>query len=1018
MTGSDVRNLLNEMLAAAPSPSTAAEAITLLGALRDEDSSLLGAVRRHVEAVGAEIVWDTITRDLERSVAELLEATSDPFFGENESDEGALIALLSGRDRFDRAVGGASRLGGPLIDRARVAALDEQIRRAIDRSLPLNRVRRANRPANGSGWWWSYRVDCDEARLARMVAGSASDEDRAAELAHERVCEMCAAQLDADRSADQLLRVGASNIVSVCPPGEELHRFLAGDLPPIPAGRWLRHLELCDRCRTAAQQAVPQRRHARVAAPRKRRQWTPEVELVAFATAAANDALIPLRTLVILDPGASVADVEIGLVGMGTSALSLCLLGSELDFVAVSAADRDHEVAEGCMADVRDGFSQIDIARMPRPFVVDLGSRGRFELTDAALDTPLDPEPSDVTRARQALALGADVLAPCLLADHARRLPPGLRRRLTDEAVNRLGSLLDAVRWTVLAERVDRPIPPTSGPPPQDTVGVIGTLAAWRGHGAVVSVVAPLHVGGLREPQEVEELEGEDPALKRSLASAAALGVGLARRDRGLRLLGQDELPPAPYPRMDFAELGPAGVGRSLELAAALAAYSREVDRPVPWRLAVTGQLDVDTATVEPIDPATLREKLAAAARERPGARVLVPRAHERQVPSVPGIDVIFVSTFGEAVEATFGRSIRTAMTASEPQRLLDDAFHKERTYDREGALQCAVTFLSQHAGEATQGELLRAEWLAGMNLVHLGRPDEARGHFDRAWPVARALEAAGDLDHSDAVFLALGHADGLADVFEQGAALATLELALGYARGLPAMRSKLEGMRGLILTYAHRAAEAEPALRAALRTADRLDRARFHCWLSLALTDLGRFDEAQDEINTGLGWVERLRGPAHRMDAIYLQRARARLELGRLLPRSAEAAADAGLNLCEPTEFPYPRTSLIRLRGLAKFARGDVKDGIATLLSLRQFVAKAKTPFMRLVHGLGLIALAERLLTREPDTELTRESTAEARGLIEGYAPLWRWLQREPPPMGLEDSKALFTETLRRTPY
>lgn len=974
----------------------AAAAARLLEALGEEgvEPALVTEFGAPLEPRDVEAALALALEDLEARIAPLQAVADDPFFAdEAESHGDALVALLEARDRLEHVVAGARRAGRAAD--ARNEGFDARLREVLDRTLPANEARRSAAPTVG-GWWWTYRLACDEAALVRLTTGQATAEDRTFLDEHLPACEGCRRDLAETSEAESRLDRDASGIALVCPGEDELLRFSRGELTPALGRAIDVHAALCERCRTTLRRSIPRRRERSPLV--KFRSWAhrrSQAEVVAFDEDDPLAPLEPLRTLARLAGDLEQGEgVEVGVV-QRDGAPRLLVLAPGLERAHLFAAGEHGVPPEPLMvAYLRDGFLDLDLrGHLDRALLVRLGEdRPVVSMHPEVVHTRPEPEDEDVTLACTALGLGNAVLAVQLLDGYARRLPPGLKRRLALEAADALFSRLDPDRAAGLLRTDARPDAQPRGTPPSAVPGLVRTLVAWRGHGGVVEVVAPF-----REWLAGESATGE---LAKVLAQAGRFGLDQAWRVRhGAALSAASDVSfPAPSLRCDL-EAGLEARGSSVGLAAALAAYSRQLDLPAPPVL-VTGELDPATGEVKAVQARTVEEKLRAAVREHPGRDVLLPAGNQRHVPALAEAQarLAFVATFAEAADRVFGPSHRTNLGAAPGQRLLDDAFVLERAYDREGALGKTREFLTQHGPSAKPDDLLRAHWIAGACLVHLARPEEAVEELEAARQLLSRVDPEG-VDSDNCVFLALAEADRLADTFEIDRGLAVLEEARAWASSGP-LRAKVHGFRGLLLHYAGRHDEALQALERAVDLAgDRLDAARFGCWRALACTALGQEHDAHAAIEEGLALARAVDHGAARFHEAYLERALARLELACHRPAAALAAADRGLALLAcvvPRAQPYPCSSLHHLRGRALLMQGPLEPALAALEAVRPIVGSAKSPFGRLVAGLALIERAAVFEEHDAPASTREAAHAEARELVAGYLPAARRFVRE----------------------
>lgn len=592
------------------------------------------------------------------------------------------------------------------------------------------------------------------------------------------------------------------------------------------------------------------------------------------------------------------------------------------------------------------------------PFRIQLGSLPTLLVFHTP--PPVEPSDPDLLLALESFRLERIQHASECVARYREGCGPGLAQRLAEETIDALKRLSVARRKAGGA-----------------AVGVVRAPFTWRNSSGSLAIQAfPPFASAADVAQELEAIH---PQLIQALQAGAKLGWELAAQH-----LGRDELvgePPLVALDLELLAAGMRGSEEALGLAAALASYSRVFNLPVPDDLHAAGTLT--DAGVGAVEREALIAQLGAIARERPGARVILAQEQATELTTIADdLELIGVVGLEEAVRTACG--LGKPREVEEPWLLLDEAFRDERAYRREDALQKARrAFAVEKAGDQ---ELLRARWLEGMCLVHLGRPTEAHEPFAHAWELVDLLRERGQLEHEDVIYLALGQADGHTDTFEYERALSVLERARSLTTGSPKLRAKIDGFLGLVRIHAGRADEAEPVLRRALGTQLRLDRPRFHCWLALALAELGRCTDAALEVERGLALAQLLQGPAQAANRAYLLRARAIVELSRSNPAAAQDAAETGLAIAREAQLTYPASSLIRLRGAALIARGELDAGLEALAEAE--VHTSPSPFMALVHGLAQFEAVRALLEFRPKDPSLGERISRVEALIRAYGP------------------------------
>lgn len=518
----------------------------------------------------------------------------------------------------------------------------------------------------------------------------------------------------------------------------------------------------------------------------------------------------------------------------------------------------------------------------------------------------------------------------------------------------------------------------------EDRTGAIGSVAgscdtvlAWRSWVGIVRVTA-LPRG--QDPTGRAELDSE---LMSALAHGGRLGQALGRRAR--RIYAE----PATSAAALQIDATPAAArlsdpGGMTALAAALAACSLTLGSPLPEGTLAVGALD-DDGRVLPLDRQRLALVVDAVRKEHPGARLVLPSQNAADARGIAGgIRLLPAATLHEAAEVAFGE-LRAVAGAAPPElaQVLDDAEVAERAHQPAAGLEGARRFLA--TGQGTKCEQLRALWLEGACLVHLGRPDEARSTFERAHVLVRCLAGAGELEPRIAVYLAMAQAEAFSDIFRFSDALAALEHGREHAGPSPLLQSKLDAFHGFVLLHAGRADEALVLLWRACARALPADAPRFHCWLAQAHTDLGDVGDALNAARRGLALAERLGGG--NANRTYLLLAEARAHLRRLCPNEAIACAEAGEKLAsaEPGLSPYPLAGLKHARGAALLLGGRVEEGLTELESGGKSLGP---PLIDFVVGLGDVERARALLEREPASSRATVALARAQAVVSGYAP------------------------------
>ncbi|MEE4637939.1 MAG: tetratricopeptide repeat protein [Wenzhouxiangella sp.] len=243
--------------------------------------------------------------------------------------------------------------------------------------------------------------------------------------------------------------------------------------------------------------------------------------------------------------------------------------------------------------------------------------------------------------------------------------------------------------------------------------------------------------------------------------------------------------------------------------------------------------------------------------------------------------------------------------------------------------------------GDATDPAELA--WLLnnyGWCLHALGRYDEALQRYDES----------------------IALLDGVDSPFDRAL---TLSNRAGLLRDLGQPKAALKGLEGALAVFQDMFGEpGDPSV------------ARAHHLLSVALTEMGRLDEALDHSNRAVAMNRRLLGSEHRWLA-YTLNARAGLQLERGALDEAETDIEASARIIEAQRGPehLDNADIDLLRGRLALERGQLEDAIAALERSRRLakpVAEFERTSINQIEWLLAIALASenqaegRVLARE----------------------------------------------------
>ncbi|MBL4849408.1 MAG: hypothetical protein JKY65_28095 [Planctomycetes bacterium] len=906
----------------------------------------------------------------ERSLAAAEAGVGDPFFADDNEAQRLVIEVLEARDRLQQGNDACRALE---LDAGEGFVLlgeeEERLSSLLDRALPANPLRREEAPASKLGWWWTYRLDCDENLLAQARSEALTPRLAKSLEEHLRGCPFCALELEAEADVDKLLSEELKDRPA-CPAPEELDALSRGNLPPHQARGLADHVELCAECRAALRAAPRARRREPAGVIRLGALIAAQLELVRFASAGPALALAPLEGLhrVTRMDSTSQEPLEIGVVHRSGD-VQLVVWAPGLERVRVfdlEAGSLDPAQSDPVATlTAREGLFRLSLASGTGggSMLLDLGELGTRVVDPEIVHLWAEPCDRAVVEAKQALALGSPALAEELLRVYASKLVPGLRRSLAEAAVRDLG--IERRRATHLPTR-----------------GSVDTLVAWGGKGGLVRVSALT--------SDDRETPGQGAELCSALRLGGEVGLSFANKVRPIERKRFSK----PVLELDLEGSELRGAGASVGLAAALARYSALLELDLPAGLLVTGVLVGASGRLEAVDGRVLPEKLRAAARERGRARVILPARNEADVPAdmASTLDLSFATDFAQALDLAFGPEHRSDCQDDSIAGLRTRAKEAERSYRWKEAIELAEHLLVHP--EAQDGDRLSAHWIVGICRTHQARPTEAASAFAVARTLRERLEANFQLDHVDAVYLAMGRADHLADLFRLEEAIDEVEAGLKLAPNL-ALRAKAFGLRGLFLHYADRQAEALESLQQASQAlegapggGDPQDRSRFFCWRALVLVAQNEFTEAGVALEAGLALSEEIQDERGRSaNRVYLYRTRARLEAARGCWEESWTAAKLALEVLADSSG-YPASSLRRLAGRALLELGRVEEGGA---ELKAGAERSPTPGSALNSLLSALPLAEHaawLLETGTSPERAAEVLAEVRARLDAYAP------------------------------
>ena len=455
-----------------------------------------------------------------------------------------------------------------------------------------------------------------------------------------------------------------------------------------------------------------------------------------------------------------------------------------------------------------------------------------------------------------------------------------------------------------------------------------------------------------------------------------ALMRGLVRRRRfvpGAALLAHRR----------FVLQGPAAArlwvkdGSSIGAAAAVVLHSCWTDTPVPADLAITGGLDAD-GRVLPVGG--LVAKVRAALRERPWLRLLVPAAAGQQSGAESALlanpRVRRVATLEQLLEQVFGpQALQTrapgAVDIEDTVRLGTELYEKRASYAAAAevlgtALEAISRARRQGSPAAFRVDELVSLWRLGSARIHLGQTTEAMACLQRARRLGRRLWEAGELDPRSYLGLRGNLAVLLRDVYRHDEAEALLRDNLQLQRQLrqdKREQAKTLGNLGELLTFQGRLDEAASALQQALELIravypDELPREL--CYLGNLQLRRGEPQEARQLYRQGL---EANRRVAHgrQVNESFLRHGLVRALAAMARPREALREAEQAVRSLAPGR-PYPRQLILKQRGLALLALGQLEAGRAGLRQAAELTF-VRGALLRFGVGTALGELARHLL-------------------------------------------------------
>ena len=443
--------------------------------------------------------------------------------------------------------------------------------------------------------------------------------------------------------------------------------------------------------------------------------------------------------------------------------------------------------------------------------------------------------------------------------------------------------------------------------------------------------------------------------------------------------------------------------GGSIGAAAAAALFARWTDSTPPSGLVITGGLATGGAIT---DVAGIEEKTAAALRERPLARVLVPA---RQAASVADPRVQGIESLDGLLRELFGPDARAG--AAGPLDVEGTVRVGVELYEKRGSfalahevLGLALEAIEQERGRRGEPTLHRTEevlalWRGGSSLIHLGDLEGALARFDRALPLAERLWERGEIDPRTFLGLRGNLAVLHRDRFEHAAAEALLLENLSQQRALRQDRRELAktlGNLGELYTFMERFEEAEARLEEAL---DAL-RAVYPDEVPRELCYLGNLHLRRADPLRALACyeegLERNRQVTHGRLAneVFLRYGLTRAHQRLNEAARAERQASRALALLESGEL-YPRQLILKERGLARLARGRWDEGVRDLEAAADRThARGELAALAAATALGELALAQ-IARGQADGGLDRARRFRAEGR--------RGLSRMCPPPELE---------------
>lgn len=420
--------------------------------------------------------------------------------------------------------------------------------------------------------------------------------------------------------------------------------------------------------------------------------------------------------------------------------------------------------------------------------------------------------------------------------------------------------------------------------------------------------------------------------------------------------------------------------GGSMGLPLGLVLFSVFTAQPVSADVSATGEVRSD-GSIGAVSG--VQEKLDTLLRERHFVTQVLVSSKQEDIIQIPGLQIIPVSTLGEAIEKVFPckpclQDLQVRLDIDEWQKSILSQYQQYLLNSCMENCSAAISFLKSqgcpHSKNETLPALFNAYWKLGSSHCHKGRVKTARHYMQKAHSLYKKYP--GLIPHSLYLDSQNNYAVLLKDIFQYEQAEAIhLRLIEDFQRSKGIDKQKGKNLSSLSQLYlAHkRFQEAERLQKEAIKLLPQEEHHRNYGYLAQIYTRSGQFDKSQRALKKVMQLHGKHSGKLSQMDKYSLDWIRAEYLFQRWI---CQRRRQPGL-LQElekifhqyPSLSNYPHSLVYKFYGLALLVAGDQDQGLQLLEKALDFLESQLSPMFFLLAASIRAPRAELLLQNQQHT-------------------------------------------------